>query len=379
MLNNEYKNSSLNIFSLKGNEPLAQEVADHVGIELGKCSVKRFSDGEIQINIEESIRGCDVFIIQPTSYPVNLHLMELLIMIDACKRASAANINIVVPYYGYARQDRKARSREPITAKLVANLIETAGANRMIALDLHAPQIQGFFDIPIDHLMGVPILAQHFQNDPAINPEECVVVSPDHGGVTRARKLADILKTPIAIIDKRRPKPNVAEVMNIVGDIEGRTAIIIDDIIDTAGTITLAAQALKDKGAKEVISFKREGNLISPVLFDNVTTDMRLAWEEPFGPVLPVIRVNSVEEAVEISNKSEYGLQAAVFTNNFPLAFKIAEQLEVGTVHINNKTQRGTDNFPFLGAKKSGAGTQGVKYSIEAMTTVKSTVFDIAK
>ena len=242
MLNNEYKNSSLKIFSLKGNEPLAQEVADRVGIELGKCSVKRFSDGEIQINIEESIRGCDVFIIQPTSNPVNLHLMELLIMIDACKRASAANINIVVPYYGYARQDRKARSREPITAKLVANLIETAGANRMIALDLHAPQIQGFFDIPIDHL----------ENDPNIDPEECVVVSPDHGGVTRARKLADILKTPIAIIDKRRPKPNVAEVMNIVGEIEGRTAIIIDDIIDTAGTITLAAQALKDKGAKDV-------------------------------------------------------------------------------------------------------------------------------
>ena len=176
--------------------------------------------------------------------------MELLIMIDACRRASAANINIVVPYYGYARQDRKARSREPITAKLVANLIETAGADRMIALDLHAPQIQGFFDMPIDHLMGVPILAQYFKNETDIDPEECVVVSPDHGGVTRARKLADILKTPIAIIDKRRPKPNVAEVMNIVGEIEGRTAIIIDDIIDTAGTITLAAQALKDKGAK---------------------------------------------------------------------------------------------------------------------------------
>ena len=173
-------------------------------------------------------------------------------MIDACKRASAANINIVVPYYGYARQDRKARSREPITAKLVANLIETAGADRMIALDLHAPQIQGFFNMPIDHLMGVPILAEYFQNDTDIDPEECVVVSPDHGGVTRARKLADILKTPIAIIDKRRPKPNVAEVMNIVGEIEGRTAIIIDDIIDTAGTITLAAQALKDKGAKDV-------------------------------------------------------------------------------------------------------------------------------
>ena len=251
MLNNEYKNSSLKIFSLKGNEPLAQEVADRVGIELGKCSVKRFSDGEIQINIEESIRGCDVFIIQPTSNPVNLHLMELLIMIDACKRASAANINIVVPYYGYARQDRKARSREPITAKLVANLIETAGANRMIALDLHAPQIQGFFDIPIDHLMGVPIIGQHFENDPNIDPEECVVVSLTTVAL-HARKLADILKTPIAIIDKRRPKPNVAEVMNIVGEIEGRTAIIIDDIIDTAGTITLAAQALKDKGAKDV-------------------------------------------------------------------------------------------------------------------------------
>ena len=252
MLNNEYKNSSLKIFSLKGNEPLAKEVAEKVGVELGKCQVNKFSDGEIQINIEESIRGCDVFIIQPTSNPVNLHLMELLIMIDACKRASAATINIVVPYYGYARQDRKARSREPITAKLVANLIETAGANRMIALDLHAPQIQGFFDIPIDHLMGVPILAQYFANESNINPEEVVVVSPDHGGVTRARKLADYLKTPIAIIDKRRPKPNVAEVMNIVGEIEGRTAIIIDDIIDTAGTITLAAQALKDKGAKEV-------------------------------------------------------------------------------------------------------------------------------
>jgi ribose-phosphate pyrophosphokinase len=173
-------------------------------------------------------------------------------MIDACKRASAANINIVVPYYGYARQDRKARSREPITAKLVANLIETAGADRMIALDLHAPQIQGFFDMPIDHLMGVPILAEYFKNESGIDLEECVVVSPDHGGVTRARKLADILKSPIAIIDKRRPKPNVAEVMNIVGEIEGRTAIIIDDIIDTAGTITLAAQALKDKGAKDV-------------------------------------------------------------------------------------------------------------------------------
>lgn len=251
MLNTEYKNSSLKIFSLEGNQPLAQEVANLVGIPLGKSTVKRFADGEVQINIEESIRGCDVFIIQPTSNPVNEHLMELLIMIDACKRASAANINIVMPYYGYARQDRKARSREPITAKLVANIIEKAGASRMIALDLHAPQIQGFFDIPIDHLMGVPILSNYFL-EKGLDPESTVVVSPDHGGVTRARKMADRLKTPIAIIDKRRPKPNVAEVMNIVGDINGKTAIIIDDIIDTAGTITLAADALVKKGAKEV-------------------------------------------------------------------------------------------------------------------------------
>src|SRR5699024_10077999 len=273
MLHTEYKNSSLKIFSLEGNQPLAQEVANLVGIPLGKSTVKRFADGEVQINIEESIRGCDVFIIQPTSYPVNEHLMELLIMIDACKRASAANINIVMPYYGYARQDRKARSREPITAKLVANIIEKAGASRMIALDLHAPQIQGFFDIPIDHLMGVPILSNYFL-EKGLDPDNTVVVSPDHGGVTRARKMVDRLKTSIAntdksgfkrdreiadslktlidIIDKRRKKPNVAEVMNIVGDIDGKTAIIIDDIIDTAGTITLAADALVKKGAKEV-------------------------------------------------------------------------------------------------------------------------------
>ncbi|BAD74329.1 ribose-phosphate pyrophosphokinase (phosphoribosyl pyrophosphate synthetase) [Geobacillus kaustophilus HTA426] len=228
---------------------LAKEIAEVMGIELGKCSVSRFSDGEIQINIEESIRGDDVFVIQSTSVPVNEHLMELLIMIDALKRASARTINIVMPYYGYARQDRKARSREPITAKLVANLLETAGASRVITLDLHAPQIQGFFDIPIDHLMGVPILADYFKSKQL---EDIVVVSPDHGGVTRARKLADRLKAPIAIIDKRRPKPNVAEVMNIVGQVAGKTAILIDDIIDTAGTITLAANALAENGAKEV-------------------------------------------------------------------------------------------------------------------------------
>jgi ribose-phosphate pyrophosphokinase len=240
----------LKVFSLNSNVELAQEIAKVIGVELGKCSVSQFSDGEIQINIEESIRGCDVYVIQSTSSPVNENIMELLIMIDALKRASAKTINIVMPYYGYARQDRKARAREPITAKLVANLLETAGATRVITLDLHAPQIQGFFDIPIDHLMGVPILADHFKSK-ELNGD-VVIVSPDHGGVTRARKMAERLKAPIAIIDKRRPKPNVAEVMNIVGNIEGKVAILIDDIIDTAGTITLAANALVENGALEV-------------------------------------------------------------------------------------------------------------------------------
>ncbi|AIE58578.1 ribose-phosphate diphosphokinase [Bacillus methanolicus] len=249
---NQYLDLNLKVFALNSNTALAEEIARVIGVELGKCSVTRFSDGEIQINIEESIRGCDVFVIQSTSLPVNEHLMELLIMIDALKRASAKTINIVMPYYGYARQDRKARAREPITAKLVANLLETAGASRVITLDLHAPQIQGFFDIPIDHLMGVPILAEYFKNKDFDG--DIVIVSPDHGGVTRARRLAERLKAPIAIIDKRRPKPNVAEIMNIVGNIEGKVVILIDDIIDTAGTITLAANALVDNGASEVFA-----------------------------------------------------------------------------------------------------------------------------
>lgn len=247
----QYENTKLKIFSLNSNESLATEIAEEVGVPLGEISVTRFSDGEIQINIEESIRGCDVFIIQSTSSPVNENLMELLIMVDAVKRASARTVNVVLPYYGYARQDRKARAREPITAKLVANLLETAGATRAIVLDLHAPQIQGFFDILIDHLMGVPILSDYFL-EKNIDPSEIVIVSPDHGGVTRARKMADRLKAPIAIIDKRRPRPNVAEVMNIVGHVDGKIAILIDDIIDTAGTITIAANALVEAGAKEV-------------------------------------------------------------------------------------------------------------------------------
>ena len=247
----QYANSKLKIFTLNSNKELAEEIAKEVGVPLGKSTVTRFSDGEVQINIEESIRGCDVFIVQSTSGPVNEHIMELLIMLDALKRASARTISVVIPYYGYARQDRKARAREPITAKLVADLLTTAGATRAIVLDLHAPQIQGFFNIPIDHLVAAPILSDYFLGK-NFDPAELVIVSPDHGGVTRARKMADRLKAPIAIIDKRRPRPNVAEVMNIVGNVEGKTAILIDDIIDTAGTISIAAAALMESGAKEV-------------------------------------------------------------------------------------------------------------------------------
>ncbi|HLR66663.1 ribose-phosphate diphosphokinase [Virgibacillus alimentarius] len=262
-MTSDYKDPSLKVFTLNSNRKLAEEIANHIGTPLGKCSVSTFSDGEVQINIEESVRGCDVYVVQSTSLPVNQHLMELLIMIDALKRASSKSINIVMPYYGYARQDRKSRSREPITAKLVADLLETAGANRVITLDLHAPQIQGFFDMPIDHLQGVPILSDYFE---AKGLDDVVVVSPDHGGVTRARRMADYLKAPIGIIDKRRPRPNVAEVMNIVGNIEGKTAILIDDIIDTAGTITLAADALIENGAKEVYACCTHPVLSGPAL-----------------------------------------------------------------------------------------------------------------
>ncbi|CAM2836885.1 ribose-phosphate diphosphokinase [Fructilactobacillus fructivorans] len=246
----KYADPKLKIFSLNSNRPLAEKIAKRVGVPLGKASVSRFSDGEIQINIEESIRGDNVYIIQSTSDPVNDNLMELLIMIDALRRASAKTINVVIPYYGYARQDRKARSREPITAKLVADMLEKDGITRLVALDLHAAQIQGFFDVPVDHLMGAPLLADYFIKNGLA--KDAVVVSPDHGGVSRARAMAEFLKAPIAIIDKRRPKANVAQIMNIIGDVKGKRCIMIDDMIDTAGTITKGAQALMDAGASEV-------------------------------------------------------------------------------------------------------------------------------
>lgn len=244
-----YGDEKLKLITCNSNPKLAAEIAECIGVPLSDAEVVRFSDGEIQIRLDDSVRGCDVYVIQSTCNPVNDHLMELLIMVDALKRASAKTINVVVPYYGYARQDRKARARDPITAKLVANLIETAGADRVISLDLHAMQIQGFFDIPVDHLLGVPILSSYFRRKQL---DDIVVVSPDHGGVVRARRMADELSAPLAIIDKRRPEPNVSEVMNIIGQIKGRTCILIDDIIDTAGTLVLAADALLAGGAKEI-------------------------------------------------------------------------------------------------------------------------------
>lgn len=243
------ENKRLRIFTGNSNPELAREIAAYLGLHVGEAFVGRFNNGEIQVMIDESVRGTDVFIIQPTCWPVNDSIMELLIMVDAVKRASARNITAVIPYYGYARQDRKTRGREPISAKLMANLLTTAGAKRVVTMDLHAGQIQGFFDIPVDNLPGVPLLADYLT---AKNLEDMVVVSPDLGGVTRARQLADRLGAPIAIIEKRRPAPGVAEVMNLIGSVEGKTAVMVDDIVDTAGSLTEGAKSLAAMGAKEV-------------------------------------------------------------------------------------------------------------------------------
>lgn len=241
----------LRIFTGNANPKLAQDVAQHLGIELGKAEVGRFADGEIRIKIEESVRGMDVFIIQPTCYPVNDNLMELLLLIDAFKRASARRITAVIPYYGYARQEKKVKPREPISAKLVADLISVAGVDRVLTVDLHADQIQGFFNCPVDQLTAVPILAEYFRSL-GFSDSEVVVVSPDVGGVARARHFAEFLGTPLAIIAKRRPEPNKAEVMEIIGDIEGKTAIVIDDIVDTAGSLMRGIEAMLKKGVKKV-------------------------------------------------------------------------------------------------------------------------------
>jgi len=276
--------SDLRIFTCNSHKPLAEEIAQILGEKIGDSKVERFSDGEINIHTADSVRGKDVFIIQSTSNPVNENLMELLIMLDAFRRASAGRITCVIPYFGYARQDRKARARDPITAKLVADLLTTAGADRVLTMDLHAAQIQGFFSIPVDHLVGIPLLYQYYKNKiPKEERRDWVAVSPDLGSVTRTRKFAGKMDLPLAIIDKRRPKANVSEVMNIIGEIRDKKVIILDDMIDTAGTITNAAVAIMENGAKEVHLAATHG-----VLSGNATEKLEKA------PIEELVLLNTI-------------------------------------------------------------------------------------
>ncbi|ANZ70285.1 ribose-phosphate diphosphokinase [Pediococcus claussenii] len=321
------KERRIKIFSLNANPELAQKIADEAGVSLGKASIKKFSDGEIQVDIEESIRGAEIFVIQSISDPINDSLMELLIMIDALRRASASQINVIIPYYGYSRQDRKARSREPITAKLIANLLEMDKATRVLTLDLHAPQIQGFFDIPVDHLVAAPLLASYFL-DRDFDPEEMVVVSPDHASVSRARTLAEILGTPIAIIDNRNEESieSITEIpTEIIGNVEGKTAIVIDDMIDTGTRITISAQALKNAGAVKVygcathpIFSKSASQILQNSLLENVivTDSIKVGEEKQF------------EKLVQLSVGPLFGSAIKMVHNNEPLAPLFRSQLK---------------------------------------------------
>ena len=255
------------VFAGNSNRPLAEGICRELGKTLGNATVEQFADGEASVSIHETVRGLDVFVVQSTCKPVNDSLMELLVIIDALKRASAGRITAVIPYYGYARQDRKAKARDPISAKLVANLLTTAGAHRILTMDLHAPQIQGFFDIPVDHLLGSSIFVQYYSSKFPTNREDMVVVSPDVGSVTRARTFAQKMGMQLAIVDKRRPRANVSEVMNIIGNVEGKTCILLDDLIDTAGSLCNAAKALKEIGkAKEIYACATHGVLSGPAI-----------------------------------------------------------------------------------------------------------------
>lgn len=287
----------LKLFAGNATPDLAKDIAAHLGLTLGAIDVGTFSNGEIRVLIHENVRGADVFVIQSTCHPVNDTLMELLIIIDALKRASARRITAVIPYYGYARQDRKTRGREPITAKLVANLITTAGADRVLSMDLHAGQIQGFFDIPVDHLTASPLLASYFAEKNF--KDDLVVVSPDPGGVTRARDMADRLGMSFAILDKRRPEPNVAEVLNVIGDVEGKNVVIVDDMIDTAGTVAEGARFLRSLGSKAVYVAATHGVLSGPAIeriMEAPVEEVIITDTIPLNinPVPPKIKVLSV-------------------------------------------------------------------------------------
>ncbi|MDR3270715.1 MAG: ribose-phosphate pyrophosphokinase [Peptococcaceae bacterium] len=289
--------NKLKIFYGNAHPELAVEITNYLGESPGRAKVTQFKDGETNVLIDESVRGADVFVIQPTCNPTNNNIMELLILIDALRRASAMRITAVMPYYGYARQERKARARDPITAKLLANVITTAGADRVVNIDLHAPAIQGFFDIPVDHLPGVPILAQHFIEK---HMDNICVVSPDIGGVSRARSFAERIGASLAIIDKRRPEPNVAEIMHVIGDLEDKTVIMVDDIIDTGGTLTQgAAEILKNFGAREVYACCTHAVLSDPAIQRLQDSDIKEVVVTNTIPVgeekrIPKIKVLSV-------------------------------------------------------------------------------------
>lgn len=290
-----YGDKRLQVFSGNANKVLAEEICKHIGVPLGNAEVEHFSDGEIKVIINENVRGSDAFVIQSTCYPVNDNLMELLILIDALKRASADRITAVIPYYGYARQDRKTRGREPITAKLVANLLTTAGVNRVLTIDLHSGQIQGFFDIPVDHLTAIRILSKYLGTKEL---SDCVVVSPDAGSIPRARDMAEQLNLPVAFVDKRRPEPNMVEVMNVVGKVAGHHAIILDDMIDTGGSLLQAATALRRLGAKSVLacathavfSGKARQNMESAGFAELVVTNT-IPIDEALRPLVKVLSV----------------------------------------------------------------------------------------
>ncbi len=298
---------NIKIFSGNSNPEFAKTVCRELGLPLGQSVVKTFADGEVSVTLEETVRGADVFLIQSTCKPVNDNLMELLVMIDACRRASAGRITAVIPYFGYARQDRKAKSRDPISAKLVANMITVAGADRVLTMDLHAPQIQGFFDIPLDHLLGSPTFVKYFLNrfpEDKYNHDEFMVVSPDVGSVARARAFAAKLHMGLAIVDKRRQRANVSEVMNVIGDIKGKTCIMFDDMVDTAGSLCHAATALvENAGAKEVYACATHGILSEPA-FERIEA----------SPIKEMIFLNTIAEKGNTpSGKIQYLDVAPVF------------------------------------------------------------------
>ncbi len=297
---------NIQVFCGNSNPEFAKTICKELGIEMGKADVKHFADGEASVSLEETVRGADVFLIQSTCKPVNDHLMELLVMIDACRRASAGRITAVIPYFGYARQDRKAKSRDPISAKLVANMLTAAGANRILTMDLHAAQIQGFFDIPLDHLLGNVTFVDYFMKkfpEEEYNHDDFVVVSPDVGSVGRARAFASKVHMGLAIVDKRRPKANVCEVMNIIGDVRGKTCILYDDMVDTAGSLCNAAHALVENGAKEVYACATHGVLSGP------------AYERlEASPIQEMVFLNTIPEVNNTpSNKCKFLDVAPVF------------------------------------------------------------------